>query len=388
MRVGIYGGTFNPPHVGHLKSAKTAADQLELDLLIVVPSGVPPHKQLPDNTPSADARLYMTSSAFSGLMNTVVIDIEIKNPGVSYCADTVNTIKDKYTGAELFLLLGTDMFLTLDLWMNCESLLSAVTPAVFSRSTEDSKKIANYSKALQEQYNVLARTVTNKVVEISSSQLREMLPNRMGAEYLSDQVYAYIIKNKLYGAKPCWNWLRTRAHSMLNPDRIPHVEGCEEEAVRLAERWSVDVDDAREAAILHDITKKLGAEDNLAILREHGVKINELVKGEEKLLHSKTAALLALTEFGVSEAVADAIEWHTTGKAGMTKLSKIIYLADYIEPKRDFEGVDVLRALSYENLDSAMKMGIEISIADMKSRGIVPNQATFDALNDLQIGGA
>jgi nicotinate-nucleotide adenylyltransferase len=172
---------------------------------------------------------------------------------------------------------------------------------------------------------------------------------------------------------------------MLSPKRIPHVDGCEEEVLRLAARWSVDIDDARESAILHDITKKLELEENLEILTSCGVDVGNVEFAERKLLHSKSGAALARYEFGVSDAVAEAIMWHTTGKAGMSDLEKVIYLADYIEPMRDFEGVGRLRALAYEDLNAAMRMGLKISIDDLISRGITPNRVTIDALSDLSL---
>jgi nicotinate-nucleotide adenylyltransferase len=101
------------------------------------------------------------------------------------------------------------------------------------------------------------------------------------------------------------------------------------------------------------------------------------------LLHSKTGAEIAKVEFGMSDAVYDAIKWHTTGKADMTLLEKIVYMADYIEPNRDFEGVEQLRSLAYTDLDKALFKGLEMSIEDMKARGIVPHwrsQAAIDYL--------
>ena len=385
MRVGIYGGTFNPPHIGHVRSAKAAVRQLGLDILLVVPSGVPPHKSLPEDTPSGEARFHMACAAFASVENAVVSDIEIKNPNVSYTIDTIGAIKKEYPGAELFLLAGTDMYLSLELWRDSETILKSVTPAVFSRGSNDIIKIAAYSLSIQKHYGAHTEMVINNVVEISSSELRDMFPRREGVEYIEDANYSYIIRNRLYGAKPDWNWLRKKAYSMLNPQRIPHVAGCEEEALRLARRWSVNQSDAREAAILHDITKRLDLAENMKILDEQGVSVGKIEKGEEKLLHSVTGALLARDEFGVSDAVADAITWHTTGKTQMSELEKVIYLADYIEPTRDFKGVDILRALAYESLDEAMKMGLELSVSDMKNRGISPNQTTFDAINDLLI---
>jgi len=383
LKIGVYGGTFNPPHIGHVRSATAAALQLGLDLLIIVPAGIPPHKTMPDGTPPAQIRFDMTRVAFEGAGNVTVSDIEIKKSGTNYTIDTVMEIKKSNPGAELYLLTGTDMYLTLESWRDSKALLKAVTPAVFSRGLGDIKRITEFSRLIKKRYGVSTVTVRNDAVDISSSRIREMLPVREGAGYIADTNYSYIIKHRLYNAKPDWDWLRARSYSMLDPERVPHAEGCEHEAIRLAKRWGADPDDAREAAILHDITKKLSPMENTMILDKHGQKTGSFEHAGEKLLHAKTGAIIARTEFGVSEEVADAILWHTTGRAHMSILEKIIYLADYIEPERDFEGVEALRALAYEDLDRAMVLGLETSISDMKARGITPDRASFDALSDL-----
>jgi nicotinate-nucleotide adenylyltransferase len=101
------------------------------------------------------------------------------------------------------------------------------------------------------------------------------------------------------------------------------------------------------------------------------------------LLHSKTGAVLARALFGVSDAVYEAILCHTTGKAGMTKLDKVIYLADYIEPNRNLDGIEQLRSLSYLDIDQAVAMGIKMAVADLRERGKTPCAASLEALTEL-----
>ena len=384
MRVGIFGGTFNPPHTGHVKAAQEAAHQLELDLMVIVPVGVPPHKTLTSDTPSADVRLFMTHNAFNKMPKTIVSNIEINNQGPSYTVETVSVIKQIYPDADLYLLLGTDMFLSMETWKDFKTLLEMVKLAVFSRNSNDFKKNADHSAHIYKQYGFHTKTVMNSIIPISSSGLRDMLPKRSGVGYIKDTNYAYIIKHRLYGAKPEWNWLRERAYSMLNPARVQHVTACEAAALSLAERWAVDKDDAREAAILHDITKRFGPEGHIRILEDHGEPVGKLRFAEEKLLHAKSGAALAKAVFGVSDNVVEAIKWHTTGKAGMSTLEKVIYLADYIEASRDFPGLENLRRLSYQNLDEAMILGLEMTINDVQARSITPDQATIEALRDLK----
>lgn len=383
MRIGIFGGTFNPPHVGHRAAAETAARALRLDRLFVIPAAIPPHKALPENSAQPSDRLTMTKAAFSGMERTEVLDIELERGGSSYTVDTVDELRAVYPDAEIFLLMGTDMFVTLKNWREADRLIGMITPAVFSRGENDDAEIALYADELRKSHGVSARIVRNDVIEISSTELRSALAERGGIEYLDGVVYSYIISHRLYGARPDFRWLREQAYSMLKPRRVAHVRGCEKEAVRLAARWGAVEEDAREAAILHDITKKLTMDEQLRLCEKYGIINDNVELANLKLLHAKTGAAVARDMFGVSDEVYDAIRWHTTGRAGMALLEKVIYLADYIEPTRDFEGLDALRRLCYENIDDAMILGLRMSVDDIKSYGEEPHKRTLEAMEYL-----
>jgi len=166
--------------------------------------------------------------------------------------------------------------------------------------------------------------------------------------------------------------------------RIAHVKGTEEEAVRLARRWGADEEHARRAAILHDCTKYLELDEQLQLCAKYGIVLDELEQQAVKLLHSKTGACVARHVYGVSDDIYEAIFWHTTGKAGMTLLEKLLYVADYMEPTRDFPGVERLRALAYEDLDAAVLLGCEMSIQEMAERGLPVHPNTVKARDWLR----
>ena len=177
--------------------------------------------------------------------------------------------------------------------------------------------------------------------------------------------------------------LRPIALSYLKPKRMPHVLGTEQEAVRLVRRYGGDETQARIAALLHDCTKKLDMAQQLALCEKYGIMLDELEQKALKLLHSKTGAAIARDVFGVEDAVYDAILYHTTGKPDMTRLEKIIYLADYIEPTRDFPGVDALRKTVYEDLDKGLLMGLTMTIQEMEEMGNPVHHLTRDARDYL-----
>ena len=380
MRIAVFGGSFNPPHKGHLNSALAAARQLQPDKFFVIPDYLPPHKELAEGSPTPQQRLELCRLNFAAVPHAEVSDLEIARGGKSYTADTLRELHERYPDAELVLLVGTDMLLTLDQWYNAEYILQNCTVAPFQRAPEELATIKEKSALLQHTYGTKIEVIRSTPFSASSTEIRAALTQRGGRELLTDAVYGYIIRSRLYGAKVNFDWLREKSYAMLKPKRIPHVRGCEEEAVRLAERWGADPEQAAVAAILHDCTKKENGESQLALCRKYGIEADIVERGSEKLLHAKTGAAIAEQEFGADTEAVSAIRWHTTGRANMSLLEKIIYMADYIEPNRDFPGVEKLRALAYEDLDKAMRLGFEMSLEDIRSYGIEPHTATLQAL--------
>ena len=395
MKIGIYGGTFNPPHLGHLTAARAVFELLNLDQLLLVPAGMPPHKELPAGSPTPEQRLEMTRLAGEqlGLGDRVrTLDIEVYRQGKSFTADTLAQLKAQHPEDELWLLMGTDMFLTLQAWHEPGKILSLAGIAAFGRTEEDTEELFSAQREYLYQTYPQARLFTLTipgVIDISSTELREKLAQGKGMNLLAPAVYGYILREGLYNTGAdlkhlSLSQLRPVALSYLKHKRIPHVLGTEQEAIRLAERYGADVEKARRAALLHDCTKKLDMEEQLALCRRYGIQLDELEQKALKLLHSKTGAAIARDVFGVDDDIYSAIWYHTTGHADMTKLEKIIYLADYIEPSRDFPGVDKLRKVCYEDLDRGLLMGLEMTIEEMTSMGNPVHHATIEARDALK----
>ena len=395
MKIGVYGGTFNPPHLGHVTAARAVFELLKLDLLLLVPDGQPPHKMLPPGSPSPEQRLEMTRLAGEqlGLGERVrTLDLELKREGRSYTAETLRQLHQQYPEDELWLLMGTDMFLTLQAWQEPGEILSLAGIAAFGRTEEDTEELfsvqRDYLYRTYPQARIFTLTIPG-VVDVSSTELRTMLARGEGGNLLPPAVYGYILREGLYDTRADLKHLPLRtlrpvALSYLKHKRIPHVLGTEQEAIRLAERYGADVEKARVAALLHDCTKRLDMEEQLALCRQYGIRLDALEQQALKLLHAKTGAAIARDVFGVDDETYRAIWWHTTGHAGMTLLEKIMYLADYIEPSRDFPGVDKLRAVCYKDLDEGLLMGLEMTIEEMTSMGNPVHHATIEARDALK----
>ena len=388
VKIGIYGGTFNPPHTGHLHAAKQAAQILGLDKLLLIPDRIAPHKEIPAGSPTPEQRLEMLRIAAAGEAVMEVSDIELKRDGPSYSYLTVEALRERYPDAEIILLMGTDMFLSFHTWRDPERIIKHAALGVFYRGEKGEREKILAQKALMEAMGAKVELVENQILSISSTQLRRLIAFQCADEFLPKGVGQYIRENGLYDANADWknlpmDQLEPVVLRLLNPNRVAHVLGCRDTAVELAKRWGADENDAARAGLLHDITKALDGPLQLTLCREYGTILDEFGYKYPKTLHALTGSLVAERIFGESEAVVSAICHHTTGKADMNLLEKIIYVADYMEPCRNFPGVEKLRELAFSDIDAALKLGLEMTLQHLKNLGDEVSPASREALEFL-----
>ena len=384
-RIGIYGGSFNPPHIGHIQAAKQAVEVLNLDKLLVIPAGIAPHKDMPDNTPTPRHRLDMLRLTLADCPEIEVSDLEVNREGPSYTWETIQHLKEMYPEACLILFMGTDMFLSIDSWKNPEFILENATLGVFYRGNKGEAQAIEAKKAELEAQGAKVELVQNVVIPISSTQMRRLLAFRCAGAFLPEGVLDYIREHRLYDTRADWknlpmDKLEQVVISLLKPNRVAHVLGCRDTAVELAKRWGADVTDAARAGILHDITKAIDGPLQLTLCEAYGKILSDFSRRYPKTLHALTGSLVAKRIFGENDAVVSAIEHHTTGKADMNLLEKIIYVADYMEPNRDFPGVEKLRELAFTDIDAALKLGLEMTLEHLKRQGAEVSPASRDAL--------
>ena len=393
----IYGGSFNPPHLGHMAAAESAAKYLGLDELLLIPAGIPPHKMLSADAAGADDRLAMTrlmgeQIALDTGVKVTVSDMEIAREGKSYTADTLRILHEEHPDDELWLLMGTDMFLTFQYWYKPDEIMRYAGLCAFGRTEKDGEELfAPQRKYLGQRFpgsRIVTMTLPN-LVDVSSTELRARIPKGETEGLLAPAVLGYIYRKHLYGTnldlkRLTLEDLRPIALSYLKAKRIPHVLGTEQTAKALAEKYGADVEKARFAALLHDATKRLSMEEQLAMCEHYHIVLDELEQHALKLLHAKTGAALARDMYGADDEIYNAILWHTTGKANMTLLEKVIYLADYIEPSRDFDGVEDLRKVVWEDLDKGLEMGLAMTVEEMEQMGNPIHHNTLQALEYLR----
>lgn len=388
MKIGIYGGTFNPPHRGHMAAAKNGTQALALDKLLLIPDRTPPHKNLPADSATETQRLKMTQIAADRLgfgKQVEVWDLELHREGKSFTADTLLTLKEKFPQDELWLLMGTDMFLTLHQWYRPDIICQCAHIAAFGRAAGDEGRFGAQKAFLEETYGAKVEILTlPDLVEASSTQLREALAQGRGRELLDESVYGYILMHGLYGTRAdlhdlSLEDLRCASYSMVKAKRLPHIRGAEEEAAKLARRWGANELDARKAAILHDCTKFWSFEKQLKSCKKYGILLDHVEQRNLSLLHAKTGAAVARNVFGMPEHIVSAIYWHTTGKADMTLLEKIMYIADYSEPSRRYDWCTRLRELVMEDLDAAVLYGLEVTINHTRKKDQEIHYRTIEA---------
>lgn len=391
MRIGIYGGTFNPPHIGHMRAAAHAIEILELDRLVLIPNNVAPHKKVTAGA-SGQQRLEMLRLSARGMKKAEVSSIELDREGTSYTADTLDQLRRAHPGDELVLMMGTDMFLSFLSWYEPERIMQNATLAVFYRGEKNEQLAVEAQKDKLEAMGAKVVLVANPVTAISSTDLRRMLVFRCADPFLCPGVSEYIRERGLYGTgrdyrKLSMEALEEAVLSLLKPNRVAHVLGCRDAAVELARRYGADLTDAARAGLLHDITKAIDGPLQLTLCDEYGILLNKFSQENPKTLHALTGSLVAEQIFGENEAVVTAIRYHTTGRPDMGLLEKIIYIADYIEANRDFPGVEEMRKAAYEDLDVALLMGLESAMAHVRRQGQELAAATADAVKFLRDRG-
>jgi len=364
MDILLFGGSFDPVHKGHYSILETALEYKKFDRIVIMPVGTPGHKAL-CKAPFA-IRKHLAEVAFSKLgVELDVSDFEGNSKEKSYSYITVDHLKEKYDGANIYFVIGADSAINMKTWKNWQYLAQNVTYLVFARDYDD---VAALQAAVDEIKVYSPDTVILKspVVPISSTQLRKMIADGEDFSQWVDGDVAEIIRNNgLYAAdyyRRNLGTARMLVPMLLREKRAQHTFNVEKLAVALAEKYGVDTQKASLCALLHDIMKQ--ADDDIMLHRAMQSDIIEKIKDKPlPVLHGFAAADYARREMGIEdEETLMAIKSHTCGRRGMSDLEKVIYLADMLSEERNYPEKEPLLALAWENLDIAMEQALRDSI--------------------------
>lgn len=191
MRIGVFGGTFDPPHVGHLLLASDALESLRLDRLIFVPTGTQPLKVGAPPVASARERLEMVRLAVADDACYTVDDTEITRKGLSYTVDTLEHLREQYPGAQVFLVLGEDALATFEKWRNPERIRELATLAVMRRTGTDAARVETVAEGVL--------IVSTRRVDVSATEIRERLRAEKSIKgFVPESVERFIEARGLY----------------------------------------------------------------------------------------------------------------------------------------------------------------------------------------------
>ncbi len=366
MKIGIFGGTFNPIHKGHIEMIKNVKADLGLDQVYFVPSYMTPDKQFEIEQIDPKHRLEMVSLAIKAekLNWLKVSDFEHKQKKVSYTYKTIEFFKKEMPKAELYWIMGEDRIKGFEKWHQSEYIRKETKIVVYRRS----EKI---SEELKEREDIIY--LSKEFFNFSSTQIL----NDIRWDFIPEVVKSYIVKHRLY--------LKTLAFNVLREKRYQHTIAVASHAKRLATEYKYKkVWDAWYAGIIHDLFK-LYDEDYLRTYIKKWDKEREFdLDGIPfPALHGFAAALWMREEYKWdNKEIFDAIASHTLSKPNTTKIDKILYVADKVSTDRKGDKVGKLRKLAYVDLDLTYQKILKQLVRKLKTRDLPVHEETAKAYRE------
>ena len=353
-RIGVFGGTFSPIHIGHLRLAEEAFARMQLEKVLFMPAYIQPFKR-DEKYMATDDRLNMIKLAIADNPHLGVTTIELDRKGISYTISSLREIKKTLDAdTDIYFIVGTDMFLMIEKWYLASELLSEFNIIVGIRPGDDLDSVEALISDLSVKYGTDIKLIDNPPIEVSSTEIRAKMESGEAVDSLMPPIV------KMY--------LDVKAKE--SESRFEHTKRVMDLATVMAEKNDVDVRKAMIAALWHDYEKDANG----------GV--------ENNLNHGKLAAQVAKEKFGINDQdILNAIRYHTTGRAGMSDLELIIFLADTLEPGRKYKSIGKLRNTCLDDLrKGALMVLIELK-EYLLQNGFVVTEDTEAAIADLEKGG-
>lgn len=380
-KLGIMGGTFNPIHYAHLFTSNYVLEKYNLDKIVFIPTGEPPHKKNID-LPSVEHRYNMTKIAIEDNSNFFISNIEVERHTTTYTIDTLKQIKSMCDeDIQLYFIVGTDTINQVYTWKEPENIFDLTK---FIVTTRPNYTLNEKTKQLVNKYKDKIYFCETPMLEISSTNIRKRVEQEKKVTYLLPKnVEDYIYKNNLYKTdffekyKKELNILKEN----LTEKRFNHSIQVAKEAKSLAIEHNEDKEKAFLAGLIHDCCKCFSLPKIYETCEKYNFKLDEVLEKQPDLSHSFLGYYVAKDIYNIQdENILNSIKYHTTGRANMTNLEKIIYIADYIEPTRPyFEGIYKARELAYKNLDMAMDYILESTIQFNNKKGRIIHPLSIEA---------
>lgn len=381
-KIGIMGGTFNPIHNGHVALAQAAYDFCQLDEVWFMPSGCS-YMKSKDNIVAGEDRLNMTQLAIDGISYFKCSDLEVKRTGNTYTAETLEILSERYPENKFFFIMGADSLFGLPRWKQPERICALCTLAAVIRDDVDLMELEKQKLYLEENYAADIVLLPFQKIDISSSLVRTKLENREDVDgIIPEKVLAYIKEKNLYKKTMSINELRNAIQKVQDEERYEHTLGVAYTAASLAVLNGVDSRKALIAGLLHDCAKCIPSQEKIDMCKYYGIPMTQLEIRNPFLLHAKLGARLAQEIYAENDNdILNAIENHTTGRADMSLLEKIIFIADYMEPNRNkAPNLMQIRKMAYEDLDQALVMILQDTLDYLEQTGNEIDPGTKETL--------
>lgn len=331
----IFGGAFDPIHLGHINMAEEASKKLDADV-IFIPAPISVWKE--ESAPKED-KVKMVELAIKSYPRFSIDRFEIDSgKDTNYSIDTAEYFVKKYPNDKIFYLIGADHVNAFHKWKEAEKLSKIVQIVFFRRPGIEID--ANNVK----HFNMLE--IEGNLMDVSSTDIRELRDLK-----IDESVMEYIEDNNLYYMK--------KISSYISGNRLIHSRSVANLSYQIAKLHDLpNPEKYYIAGILHDIGK--GNEGGKQFMEEH---FPEYLYLASPIWHQFVSAYLAEKDFGIKDKeILDAIEFHTTGNEEMTTLAKVIYAADKIEPTREYDSSDLIEAMfedAEEGFITVLKANIE-----------------------------
>ncbi|MBQ7373187.1 MAG: nicotinate (nicotinamide) nucleotide adenylyltransferase [Clostridia bacterium] len=353
----FFGGTFDPPHIEHVKMVEAVEKEISPDKIIIMPTFIPPHKKV-FMPASPKNRLEMCKIAFAKINGAVVSDYEIKQKGKSFSYLTVKHLAEEYSDYEILFLMGTDMLSSFHTWKNPTEILKFATPLLCQRQGEDKTAVESKEEFFKK-FGVKIGCLNFVGKDLSSTQIKiKKLLKLSVDDSLIFGVNEYIDRHFLYNGGKIADFVI----SNLTEKRLVHTKGVIELALRYAKAFGVSLKKTLKASLLHDVAKYLSLSDYPEFVPPKAVP--------SQVMHQYLGAYVAEKELGVKDKeVLNAIRYHTSAKPNMSLLAKIVFTADMLEEGRTYDGVEKIRALSFEDFDKAFILSMQRSLDYVYERG-------------------
>ena len=366
MRTIVFGGAFAPPHKEHVKMCESAVKELGAERLVIVPTFQPAHKI--EHYLDFETRKELCALAFDGIAKEVVIDeIEKERGKNNYSAYVLPILAEKY--GDIVYLVGSDSLQYFDRWREPEKVAKACKIAVCSRegflSAEEVAKSAGKKYGKE---NFVALKYIGS--DVSSSMIKTKLLLGEEADELPACVNDYIKSHNLYTK---YKDFVERLKSYQTDELFFHSKSVVKRAVDFNSKHILlqDFDKVFLAALLHDNAKQRKSLDGLSVPEDSiGTPVLHQFLGAEK----------ARRDFGIEdEEILDAIRYHTTAKADMTMLEKLIYTADSLSDDREYEPIPAIRAIAIQDFEKGFKAILKYTYDKIAARGTGMYPLTEDA---------